>query len=123
MKIFLTFLLFIGSCAFLFSEDIDADRFREIMADKDSVIIDVRTKSEFDSGHIKNAINIDFYNSSFQDELLKLDKNKRYLVYCRGGGRSGESVKFLQKNGYKNVYNLIGGVSSKENRSALDMVK
>jgi rhodanese-related sulfurtransferase len=78
---------------------------------KNLIVIDTRTKEEYESGHVKNSINIDFFNPNLREELNKLDKNKIYLLYCRSGSRS-EQVGFLMKEelGFKEVYNLIGGV-------------
>ncbi|NUM60104.1 MAG: rhodanese-like domain-containing protein [Bdellovibrionaceae bacterium] len=77
---------------------------------QDSVILDVRTPDEYLSGHIKGAINIDFYASDFQNQLGKLDKEKDYKVYCRSGNRSSKAVNMMKNIGFKNVEN-IGSVS------------
>ncbi|MCK6599511.1 MAG: rhodanese-like domain-containing protein, partial [Bdellovibrionaceae bacterium] len=63
---------------------------------QDSVILDVRTPDEYLSGHIKGAINIDFYASDFQNQLGKLDKEKDYKVYCRSGNRSSKAVNMMK---------------------------
>ncbi len=78
----------------------------------DFTILDVRTPDERTGGCIKNSLNVDFYNASFADELSKLDKSKTYLVYCRSGRRSGESVKLMEGMGFENVYNLDGGIGA-----------
>ena len=74
------------------------------------VILDVRTAEEFASGYIENAINIDYYSDTFRDELDNLDKNKAYLVYCRSGGRSGSTLDIMAELGFKEVYNILGGM-------------
>jgi len=76
----------------------------------DFVIIDVRTQEEFVGEHIENAINIDFYSPTFQDELDSLDKNKTYLIYCRSGGRSGNTLDIMAGLNFKEVYNILGGM-------------
>lgn len=76
----------------------------------DFEVLDVRTPEERNGGCIKNSLNIDFYGTSFQDEISKLDKSKTYLVYCRSGRRSGESMKLMESLGFENVYNLDGGI-------------
>ena len=76
----------------------------------DFVIIDVRTPQEFAEGHIEDAINIDFYSETFADELNKLDKNKTYLVYCRSGGRSSGALDIMEELGFREVYNMLGGI-------------
>ena len=81
---------------------------------KDFVIIDVRTPSEYTSGHIENAVNIDYSASNFRDEADKLDKNKVYLIYCRSGSRSKKALETMKELGFAEVYNLIGGITSWE---------
>lgn len=76
----------------------------------DFVILDVRTPSEFGQGHIKDAVNIDFYANTFKSQLDKLDKQKSYLVYCRSGNRSGKTLKMMQRLGFQQAYNMSGGV-------------
>lgn len=71
---------------------------------QDSVIVDVRSKKEFENDHIKDAVNIPL-------DLLPLNiaklgnKNKIIITYCASGVRSGVANNFLKKNGYLNVYN------------------
>lgn len=79
------------------------------------IVIDVRTKEEYDSGHIKNAINIDFYSDDFEKEISVLDKNKEYMIYCRSGGRSSEALEIMKEMGFKNVSELEGGIMSHVN--------
>ena len=75
----------------------------------DFVIIDVRTPEEFAEGYIENAINLDFYSKTFRDELNKLDKNKTYLIYCRSGSRSGNTLAIMEELNFREVYNILGG--------------
>lgn len=77
---------------------------------KDLKIIDVRTKEEFDMGHIKNSINIDFYDYGFNSLLQKLDKGEQYLLYCRTGGRSATALSLMINMGFQNVFNMEGGI-------------
>lgn len=76
----------------------------------DVVILDVRTKSEFNEGHIANSINIDFQSDTFLNEISKLDKSKTYAVYCRSGNRSGKAVATMSNEQFISLYNLNGGV-------------
>ena len=78
--------------------------------DRDLVILDVRSPEEFSEGHIKNAVNMDFYAAAFPDELESLDKEITYLIYCRSGNRSGMSFKMMKKLGFQDVYNMEGGI-------------
>ena len=77
-----------------------------------ATLIDVRTPEEYMSGHYKNAQNLNFYDElNFKNALNKMDKNKRYLIYCRSGHRSGLTLKLMKKLGFKEVYDLSGGIS------------
>ncbi|MFC1938238.1 rhodanese-like domain-containing protein [Chloroflexota bacterium] len=76
----------------------------------DFAIIDVRTPEEFAEGHVEDAIIIDFYSESFRRELDTLDKNKTYLIYCQSGNRSGKALKIMVELGFKEVYNMSGGI-------------
>jgi rhodanese-related sulfurtransferase len=80
-------------------------------ADKNAIILDVRTEDEYNEGIIENAINIDIHKGSlFISELEALDKNKNYYVYCRSGARSGKACEVMNELGFKNAYNLEGGI-------------
>ena len=74
------------------------------------VILDVRTAKEFASGHIEDAINIDYYSRTFLDDLDRLDKVKTYLVYCRSGSRSTKAFNLMKELGFQKVYGLEGGI-------------
>jgi rhodanese-related sulfurtransferase len=84
---------------------------QESQGNPDFIIIDVRTRAEFDSGHIENAINLDYQAANFADELEKLDKYKAYLVYCKGGGRSKGAVDKMAELGFMEAYNMQGGIN------------
>lgn len=84
----------------------------EIKNNPNAVIIDVRTPGEYASGHIPNAINIDIASAEFPDKINALDRNKDYYVYCRSGGRSATACQYMSSVGFKNVYNLYGGILS-----------
>ena len=73
--------------------------------------IDVRTDSEYESGHILNSIHIPLHE--IQDRLSEIDslKNKNIIVYCRSGARSSKATKILIESNF-NVLNLSGGVLS-----------
>ena len=99
----------------LITGDIDVIEFKKLVSDKDNeVILDVRTPEEVDQGIIPGAINIDYYSDTFEEEIKKLDHNVPVLVYCRSGGRSSKSMELMNKLGFKEVYNLLGGYTSWE---------
>ena len=76
----------------------------------DFVILDIRTPEEFDEGHIAGAIMIDFYSMSFRIDLDKLDKDKTYLLYCRTGNRTGQTIPTMEELGFQEVYHLVDGI-------------
>lgn len=78
--------------------------------DGNFAILDVRTPKEFRSVHIENAININYYAETFQDDLNELDKTKTYLIYCRSGARSGRTLDLMKILKFKTVYNMTGGM-------------
>lgn len=77
---------------------------------QDFVILDVRTPEEYRAGHIPGAVNLDFYTDTFREELNKLDKNKKYLIYCRSGRRSGIVLGIAKELGFTEAYNMLGGI-------------
>jgi len=73
-------------------------------------LFDVRTPEEYDLGHIKGAVNIDFKNEEiFYRSFEKLDKSKPVYLYCRSGNRSKKSADILIELGFSKVYDLNGG--------------
>lgn len=84
--------------------------FAKKISDTSVVLLDVRTPGEFASGHIAGATNIDFESGTFASDILKLDKNKTYAVYCRSGNRSAQATALMAKDGFKSIFNLNGGI-------------
>ena len=84
-----------------------------MMTENEVVVVDVRTKSEYDEGHIKNAILIP--NETIGDNMPSElpDKDAVILLYCRSGRRSREAAYKLLSLGYKNVYDF-GGINDWE---------
>lgn len=72
------------------------------------IIIDARTQSEYDEGHIPGAILIPEYEIASRAENELLDKNQLILVYCRSGRRSKIAAEELVKLGYTNVKEFGG---------------
>lgn len=91
-------------------------------SDKNVVVLDVRTPDEFRSGHLKNAVNVDYTAPDFEQQLAKLDRLKPYLLHCAGGGRSTKALPVLQKLGFEDVRHLDGGIQAWQN-AKLPVVK
>ena len=90
-------------------EQISAKEAKAIMdAEKDYIIIDARTESEFAEGHIAGAILIPEYEIAKRAEKELPDKNALILVYCRSGRRSKIASEALVKLGYTNVKEFGG---------------
>lgn len=86
-------------------------RFRSLIdAQKDLIILDCRTPEEFSFSRIENAINFNYLSQNFAAELEQYDPIKTYLVYCRSERRSIRTCTLMQNGGFKNVYNLDGGL-------------
>ena len=68
-----------------------------------AIIVDVRTKGEFQSGHLKNSINIPADN--LPHNLKKLKADRPIITCCASGSRSAAARRFLKSNGYEQVYN------------------
>ena len=102
---------------------VDAKRAADLLgANPDVTVLDIRTPREFATGHIKNAVNINFFDGDFAQQLSRLDPSKDYLVHCRSGGRSTKSLKIFKKLGFKHIYHLDGGMNA-WNRAGLPTVK
>ena len=93
-------------------EDVNTENFQQLIEKGDGIIIDVRTSQEFNSGHIIDATNIDFYSDDFSDKLEIVRKDVPIYVYCRSGGRSSSAANKMEKLGFTKVYNLLGGIGS-----------
>ena len=77
---------------------------------ENALLLDVRTPEEYNEGHLKGAILINYHDSDFVDQVSKLDKNKTVYVYCHSGKRSSAAQEKMQKMNFKNVINLDGGI-------------
>jgi len=91
---------------------VNAKQAEKLVAEKQVVVLDVRTPAEFKEGHIAGATNIDFRAPDFEKRIGELDKSKTYLVHCASGGRSTQSLPVLKKQDVKSVYHLDGGFNA-----------
>lgn len=91
------------------SVDISTEEFKQKLEQEAGVVIDVRTKDEYNAGHLKiTDAQHDFLNGEFQNQIENLDKDETYYLYCRSGNRSGQAARIMQKEGFEKVYNVGG---------------
>lgn len=89
--------------------NVDVGEARDLIAEKaDLVVLDVRTVSEYESGHIGGSINIPV--EVLSGRFSELNPDDELLVYCRTGNRSTTAVGILRENGYDRVYHMDGGI-------------
>src|SRR5258708_13105459 len=85
----------------------DAER---LVAEGGVLILDVRTAKEFQGGHLPNATVLPVQEISKRIRELPADKTQPILVYCGTGIRSSQAAHLLYRNGFKDIYNLSGGL-------------
>ena len=73
-------------------------------------LLDVRTPEEFSAEHIDNATNVNWNSDDFVTKASKYEKTKPVFVYCKVGGRSAQAANKLAEMGFKEIYNLEGGI-------------
>lgn len=77
---------------------------------QDFILLDVRTREEYEENNILGSLNIPVDKLSENMEELLPDKNKTIYVYCRSGVRSAQAVQKMIESGYKHVYNIEKGI-------------
>ena len=110
-----TFAILLNSCTNSQSQNtktnLPTSEFSEkIKAIPTAPIVDVRTPEEFSKGHLPNAKNIDWRGNDFDKQVASLDKTKPIFVYCLSGGRSSSAASAMRASGFKEVYELDGGI-------------
>jgi len=89
-----------------------ADFQTKLQSTPNAQLVDVRTPEEFSSGYIANAVLIDYKGSDFKNKIAELNMEDPVFVYCAVGGRSGRAAKMLADMGFKEVYDLDGGMGA-----------
>ena len=96
--------------------DLSVEAFEKGINQSGVQILDVRTASEYQSGHLKNALLADWNNTKeFTERIKALDKSKPVYTYCLSGFRSMEATQYLNKNGFV-AHNLAGGIMAWKNQ-------
>lgn len=90
--------------------------YNAIQADNSLQLVDVRTPEEYNVTHLKSSQNICVTTSDFKEKVAKLDTTKPIYVYCKKGGRSAKASKILAEMGFKEIYDLQGGITNWEDK-------
>jgi thioredoxin 1 len=114
MKITFVFMTMLLMFACKQSEHIQLEpkEFNQKISSGDVQLLDVRTTEEFNQGHIDNAMNIDIKSKEFDSKASGLYQDIPVYVYCKSGRRSSDAANRLKDMGFKEVYELKGGISA-----------
>jgi phage shock protein E len=91
---------------------LSAAEFNRKSSRKDAIVVDVRTPGEYASGHLPNAVLIDFNQPDFMQKMQQYNTSTELLIYCASGNRSSRALLQLTKAGYSRVYDLTGGIAA-----------
>jgi rhodanese-related sulfurtransferase len=93
------------------TRDVNAKEFHELMhGRKECLVIDVRTPQETAAGVLPGALKININDAAFDQQVSRLEREKPVFVYCRSGARSSSAMQKMKAMGFKEVYNLAGGI-------------
>ena len=99
---------------------INAEGLNRLIADPETIMVDMRNHYEFEVGHFERAIEIP--SDTFREqlpmavEMLKDARNKNIIMYCTGGIRCEKASAYMLHNGFKNVFHLEGGIINYANQ-------
>lgn len=94
---------------------VDAEKFNDLLEDEKTVLVDMRNHYESEIGHFKNAVtpDVDTFRESLdiiEDDLKDHKEDKNLVMYCTGGIRCEKASAYFKHKGFKNVYQLEGGI-------------
>ncbi|MDH7913658.1 rhodanese-related sulfurtransferase [Winogradskyella sp. SYSU M77433] len=94
---------------------VNAEMFNDLIEDENTVLVDMRNHYESEIGHFKNAItpDVDTFRESLdiiEDDLKAHKEDKKLVMYCTGGIRCEKASAYFKHKGFKNVYQLDGGI-------------
>ncbi len=100
------FLMAQSAATILFPNDFE----KSIKQNPNIPVMDIRTKGEFDSGHIKKAMHVDYLSEDFEEYMKQtFPKKNPLLLYCQTGQNSQDAAQYLSELGYDNITILKGG--------------
>ena len=89
--------------------NVDAETFLTEIKSENVQIIDVRTLSEYASGHLLGSLNINVESGTFDTDIANLDKDATYAIYCRSGRRSTVAAEKMAEAGFTKIINFNSG--------------
>lgn len=92
--------------------DLNAEQFEDRISAGNAYLLDVRTPGEVSEGVIEGAVVMDVLDDSFLEQFKMIPKDKTIYIYCKVGGRSKKTAKFLKEQGYDSIYHLDGGIKA-----------
>lgn len=108
----LSFLFILAACQPKDDAETITPELLQDSKDKNYQLIDVRTPSEFEEGHIEGAKLINIHDEDFKSRVKELPKEETYVIYCKSGSRSANATEIFKEAGFKKVYNLEGGIEN-----------
>jgi rhodanese-related sulfurtransferase len=110
MKRLLIFSFLISSFVAGAQKTISKEAAKNLLKNKDTQLLDVRTLKEYEQGSLQDAVHVDYFSKNFVSDCLRLfNKRKPLIIYCAAGGRSAKASKLLKKQGFNVVYDLSCG--------------
>ncbi|MGG3560989.1 rhodanese-like domain-containing protein [Neobacillus rhizosphaerae] len=107
---FLLVAVFLTGCSGGNYKNISANEAKGMIDEGKVIVLDVRTPEEYNSGHIPDAELVPLQVLDGMSSELKKDKS--YLIVCRSGNRSQQASEILAEKGFKDIYNMSGGMNS-----------
>ena len=94
---------------------VSAHKFNQLLEDENTICVDMRNHYESEIGHFKNALtpDVDTFRESLniiEEDLSKYKEDKNVVMYCTGGIRCEKASAYFKYKGFKNVYQLEGGI-------------
>jgi len=88
---------------------VDKEAFKSAIESGDYILFDVRTVEEYMDGHIEGAKSLNVLDDQFDKTILNIDNSRKYLIYCKSGGRSQKALEKMKDAGFTHVLELEGG--------------
>jgi len=110
MAIILSLLTGCGQFGLTPEVDVTVQEAQRLWENKEAVLIDVRTPAEYRGGHIPGVVNIPL--DELEKRMGEVPKDKKVVLICRTGSRSGQGTRMLRNKGFANVFNSTGGMST-----------